>query len=303
MIRRALLKALAIPGYQEPFASREMPMPHGWDTGGAQVTAACLSPDDRIGIVSLMDHTPGQRQFRDIGKLRDDVMGKRGLSDAEFAAHVESRHTPGERLGPLPEATAVAEARRYGAVLASHDDRTADQVAVSAAHGVRLAEFPTTPNAARACRDRGIAVMMGGPNLIRGGSHSGNVAADDLAEAGLLDILSSDCVPSSLLRAALMPGGSLGRPAARDRRRHPGPGAGGGTGGSRPACRGGAGRGDPREAAGNRLRRARRLGAGPAGFLKPRGARRLRAGGLPPRTCPTDPLPRRPPEREPAPGC
>ncbi len=152
-----------------------------------------------------MDHTPGQRQFRDIGKLRD-VMGKRGLSDAEFAAHVESRQAPGERLGPLHEATAVAEARRYGAVLASHDDRTADQVAVSAAHGVRLAEFPTTPDAARACRDRGIAVMMGGPNLIRGGSHPGNVAAHDLAEAGLLDILSSDYVPSSLLRAALMPG-------------------------------------------------------------------------------------------------
>lgn len=167
---------------------------------------AKFGPDDRIGIVSLMDHTPGQRQFRDIDKLRDYVMGKRGLSDAEFDAHVESQQALSERLGSLHETTAVAEARRYGAVLASHDDTTADQVAVSDLHGVRLAEFPTTAEAAQACRDRGIAVMMGGPNLIRGGSHSGNVAAHELAEAGLLDILSSDYVPSSLLTAGLMLG-------------------------------------------------------------------------------------------------
>lgn len=167
---------------------------------------AKFGPEDRIGIVSLMDHTPGQRQFRDVTKLRDYVMGKRGLSEAEFDAHVESQQALSERLGALHEATAVAEARRYGAVLASHDDTTADQVAVSAAHGVQVAEFPTTAEAARACRDRGIAVMMGAPNLIRGGSHSGNVAAHDLAETGHLDILSSDYVPSSLLTAALMLG-------------------------------------------------------------------------------------------------
>ncbi|QRZ14580.1 alpha-D-ribose 1-methylphosphonate 5-phosphate C-P-lyase PhnJ (plasmid) [Paracoccus methylovorus] len=51
MIRRALLKALAIPGYQVPFASREMPMPYGWGTGGVQVTAACLTPDDRLKVI------------------------------------------------------------------------------------------------------------------------------------------------------------------------------------------------------------------------------------------------------------
>ncbi|WP_295042810.1 alpha-D-ribose 1-methylphosphonate 5-triphosphate diphosphatase [uncultured Paracoccus sp.] len=167
---------------------------------------AKFSPEDRIGIVSLMDHTPGQRQFRDVGKLRDYVMGKRGLSEAEFDAHVASQQALSDRLGLLHEATAVAEARRFGAVLASHDDTTAEQVAVSARHGVHFAEFPTTADAARACRDTGIAVMMGAPNLIRGGSHSGNVAAHDLADAGLLDILSSDYVPSALLTAALMLG-------------------------------------------------------------------------------------------------
>ncbi|MFP4274399.1 MAG: alpha-D-ribose 1-methylphosphonate 5-triphosphate diphosphatase [Paracoccaceae bacterium] len=162
-----------------------------------------FGPEDRVGLVSLMDHTPGQRQFRDIGKLKAYVMGKNGLSEAEFAEHVERLRDLRARLGEAHETQAVAEARRYGAVLASHDDTTADHVAVSAGHGVRLAEFPTTVEAAQACRDAGIAVMMGAPNLIRGGSHSGNVAAQDLAETDLLDILSSDYVPAALLLAAV----------------------------------------------------------------------------------------------------
>jgi alpha-D-ribose 1-methylphosphonate 5-triphosphate diphosphatase len=153
-----------------------------------------------------MDHTPGQRQFRDISKLKAYVMGKNAISEAQFAEHVDRLRDVSARLGAVHEATAVAEARRYGAVLASHDDTTADQVAVSAAHGIRLAEFPTTPEAASACRAHGIAIMMGAPNLIRGGSHSGNVAAAELAGAGLLDILSSDYVPAALMNSALQLG-------------------------------------------------------------------------------------------------
>jgi len=86
--------------------------------------------------------------------------------------------------------------------MASHDDTTREEVEASHVAGVSLAEFPTTVEAARACRERGITVMMGAPNLIRGGSHSGNVAAQTLAQEGLLDILSSDYVPASLLMAA-----------------------------------------------------------------------------------------------------
>ena len=164
---------------------------------------ALFGPDDRVGIVSLMDHTPGQRQFRDISKLKAYVMGKNAISEAQFVEHVERLRDISTRLGAAHEAAAVSEARRYGAVLASHDDTTAGQVAVSAAHGIRLAEFPTTPEAATACRAHGIAIMMGAPNLIRGGSHSGNVAAADLAGMDLLDIVSSDYVPASLLTSAL----------------------------------------------------------------------------------------------------
>ncbi len=163
---------------------------------------AKFSSEDRVGIVSLMDHTPGQRQFRDLSKLKDYVCGKHGLSEEQFADHVAEQQERRARLGEAHETAAVAAAATFGAVLASHDDTPADHVAVSAAHGIRLAEFPTTVEAAQACHDHGIAVMMGAPNLIRGGSHSGNVAAEDLARADLLDILSSDYVPSSLLLAA-----------------------------------------------------------------------------------------------------
>ncbi|MDP5325776.1 MAG: alpha-D-ribose 1-methylphosphonate 5-triphosphate diphosphatase [Paracoccaceae bacterium] len=171
---------------------------------------AAFGPDDSVGIVSLMDHTPGQRQFRDLSKLKDYVCGKHGLSDAGFDDHVAQLVALHARLGAAHEAAAVAAAARFGAVLASHDDTTAPQVATSAGYGIRLAEFPTTVEAASACRDHGIAVMMGAPNLMRGGSHSGNVAAQDLARAGLLDIVSSDYVPGALLSAALMLGDLYG---------------------------------------------------------------------------------------------
>ncbi len=175
---------------------------------------AKFGPDDGIGIVSLMDHTPGQRQFRDMTQLRNYVRGKHGLSEAEFLAHVADQRALSERVGPAHEAAAVAEARRFGAVLASHDDTTESQVQISAAHGATFAEFPTTLEAAQACRAQGIRVMMGAPNLIRGGSHSGNVAAHQLAELDLLDVLSSDYVPSALVNGALMLGdlwGNLAR--------------------------------------------------------------------------------------------
>lgn len=163
---------------------------------------ARFTPDDRVGIVSLMDHTPGQRQFRDLTALRTYVAKKRGMDDNDFAEHVANLKQLQAQFGAKHEKGAVIEAKRLGAVLASHDDTTRDHVVTSHANGVGFAEFPTTHEAAQACRDHGIAVMMGAPNVIRGGSHSGNVAALDLAKAGLLDILSSDYVPGGLLMSA-----------------------------------------------------------------------------------------------------
>lgn len=169
-----------------------------------------FGPDDRVGLLSLMDHTPGQRQFADIGQYRTYMMGKHGLSEAQFAEHVTTRQALGAAVRDTHETAAVAAAQRLGAVLASHDDTLVEHVVRSAQFGVALAEFPTTQEAARACRQQGIAVMMGAPNLVRGGSHSGNVSAAALGQAGLLDILSSDYVPSALLYGAVMLGAVWG---------------------------------------------------------------------------------------------
>ncbi|MEM6357453.1 MAG: alpha-D-ribose 1-methylphosphonate 5-triphosphate diphosphatase, partial [Pseudomonadota bacterium] len=166
--------------------------------------------DDRVSIVSIMDHTPGQRQFSDLAKFVQYHQGKYRLSDAEMQAHIDFTRGLYDRWGVEHEDGIVARARALGARLASHDDTTPDHVARSRELGVDFAEFPTTAVAAEACRDAEIPVMMGAPNVLRGGSHSGNVAAMALAEAGLLNVLSSDYAPSALVMGMLRLGERLG---------------------------------------------------------------------------------------------
>ncbi|MEM9762519.1 MAG: alpha-D-ribose 1-methylphosphonate 5-triphosphate diphosphatase [Pseudomonadota bacterium] len=166
--------------------------------------------EDRVSIVSIMDHTPGQRQFADLDKFRQYHQGKYRLSDAEMQAHIDFTHGLYARWGAAHEEGIVARAAALGARLASHDDTTSEHVARSRELGVDFAEFPTTEVAAAACREAGIPVMMGAPNVLRGGSHSGNVAAMTLADAGLLDVLSSDYAPSALAMGMLHLGHRLG---------------------------------------------------------------------------------------------
>jgi len=104
--------------------------------------------------------------------------------------------------------------QEHGVTMASHDDATVEHVEESMRFGVKVAEFPTTMDAARASHEAGLAVLMGAPNIVRGGSHSGNISAGALAEAGLLDILSSDYVPVSLMHAAFKLGESIALPEA-----------------------------------------------------------------------------------------
>ena len=171
---------------------------------------AQFGADDRVRLVSLMDHTPGQRQFRDEAKFAQYITGTPDVTDPRYSDYADKLKALSSRVSDGHQAAAVAFAHRTGAVLASHDDTDLDHVTASAAHGVRLAEFPTTIAAAQACRDHGIAIIMGAPNLIRGGSHSGNVGAEALARDDLLDIVSSDYVPAALLASALQLGALWG---------------------------------------------------------------------------------------------
>lgn len=157
----------------------------------------------RVGLISLMDHTPGQRQWEDISHARVYFTGKKGWSEAKFMARVAEAEEMQQRYAQPHRRHFVAYAREHGIALASHDDTTLAHVEEAQADGVSVCEFPTTELAARAAHGRGMATVMGGPNVVRGGSHSGNVAAAHLASLGLLDILSSDYVPGSLLTGAL----------------------------------------------------------------------------------------------------
>ncbi|WP_342358859.1 alpha-D-ribose 1-methylphosphonate 5-triphosphate diphosphatase [Terrarubrum flagellatum] len=155
-----------------------------------------------VRLMSLMDHTPGARQFRDESKLREYYRIKGAKTDAELDLFFSARKEQYARLHDLHRSTLVRWARDEGVALASHDDTTEIHVQESLADGVAIAEFPTTVEAAAASHAAGLSVLMGAPNVVRGGSHSGNVSAVELAEAGVLDILSSDYVPISLIQGA-----------------------------------------------------------------------------------------------------
>ncbi len=163
-----------------------------------------LVDDPAIGIVSLMDHTPGERQFPDVEKYKEIYQLSRHLTDAEVEVHIERLRADQVRFSAANRAAIVETARALGKVLASHDDSCRAHVEEASRENVAIAEFPTTGEAARSAREYGLNVLMGSPNLVRGRSHSGNVAAGTLARDGLLDILSSDYFPSSLLHAAFL---------------------------------------------------------------------------------------------------
>jgi alpha-D-ribose 1-methylphosphonate 5-triphosphate diphosphatase len=156
--------------------------------------------DPVLMLVSLMDHTPGQRQFTDTDKYRKYY--KKGWSDEEFAEIEQRLRATQQACAADNRERIVSLCRERGLPMASHDDTLAEHITQAVAEGMAISEFPTTLEAARLAREAGIRIVMGGPNLVRGASHSGNVSARELAEAGLLDIISSDYVPGSLVAGA-----------------------------------------------------------------------------------------------------
>lgn len=160
--------------------------------------------DPMVRLVSFMDHSPGQRQFVTIEKYHEFHQGRFGYTDAEMRAMVDQRIENARRFADKNRAEIAALCAARDLPRASHDDATVEHVAEAVGFGVTIAEFPTTRTAAEAAHRTGMAVVMGAPNVVRGGSHSGNVSAAALVEYGVLDILSSDYVPCSLLHSAFL---------------------------------------------------------------------------------------------------
>lgn len=157
--------------------------------------------DPQVGLVSLMDHAPGQRQFQTMDQYTLYYKNKRGMTDDAFSEFCARQQALSAKYA-APHRTEIARAcAERGITIASHDDATVAHVEESVGFGIRLAEFPTSFEAAEASHAAGLSVLMGAPNIVRGKSHSGNIAARDLAERGVLDVLSSDYVPFSLIHA------------------------------------------------------------------------------------------------------
>lgn len=173
-------------------------------TAQALETFLALVDNPLVGIVSLMDHTPGQRQFVHDGAYKTYYMGKYGFTAAEMDEFTRRQQENAARYSDPNRRAIAAACRDRNLILASHDDATVEHVAEAAELGIHFAEFPTTLAAARASKDAGMMVLMGAPNLVRGGSHSGNISAGMLAQEGCLDVLSSDYVPVSLLTGAFL---------------------------------------------------------------------------------------------------
>ena len=167
-----------------------------------QFEAHAAHPHTRLA--SIMDHTPGQRQFRSMEAYRLFYKDKMGRNQAELDAYLDARQAEHDRYSAPNRAHLVARARELHLPLASHDDTTLAHIEEGVSDGVAISEFPTTLEAAAAAHDAGLAILMGAPNVVRGRSHSGNISATDLVKAGLLDILSSDYVPFALLQAAFV---------------------------------------------------------------------------------------------------
>jgi alpha-D-ribose 1-methylphosphonate 5-triphosphate diphosphatase len=164
-----------------------------------------LLTQPRLRLLSLMDHTPGQRQFRSLDRYRA-YTSRHGVAwdEGGFAARVARLQAQQHAHAQAHRAHVLAQSKTRNLVLASHDDADIAHVADAVACRASVAEFPVTLEAARAAHAAGLHVLAGAPNLVRGGSHSGNVAASDLAREGLLSVLSSDYVPASLLHAVFL---------------------------------------------------------------------------------------------------
>lgn len=170
-----------------------------------------LAQSHPVALASLMDHTPGQRQWRDTTTLKS-YMARNGMTDLEIEESLAKRIARGSRYAPQNWTAVLALFAGKDVVLATHDDTTIADIDQGADAGIRISEFPCSLEAAQHARRKGMRTIGGAPNIVRGGSHSGNVSIMDLAKAGILDALSSDYVPSSLLQAVFTVAQELERP-------------------------------------------------------------------------------------------
>lgn len=160
-----------------------------------------LMDEGVVDLLSVMDHSPGQGQFKTLDAYLTYMMGNHGMSreEAAIAAAKKTAELDGahERVNRL-----VARAHALGIPTASHDDDSPQRIAAMHALGVRMSEFPINVETAQAAATHALPTILGAPNVLRGKSQSGSMRAIDAIHAGVGDILCSDYQPSTLIAAA-----------------------------------------------------------------------------------------------------
>ena len=152
-------------------------------------------------MISLMDHSPGQGQYRTEEAFREYVKRTTSKSPQEIDTLLEMKRSLAPGI-PSRIESITQLARSAGLAIATHDDDTAAKVQQWSQFGVTVSEFPTTLEAAHQAHELGLAVCMGAPNILRGKSSGGNLSAIEATHAGVVDILCSDYYPSAMLNAA-----------------------------------------------------------------------------------------------------
>ncbi|MGN8646114.1 phosphonate metabolism protein PhnM [Gracilibacillus sp. HCP3S3_G5_1] len=156
--------------------------------------------DGKVHLLSFMDHTPGQGQYRNLEIYRENIKVHRNLSDEEVSVLIAERtSTELVTMEKITEVAALAQAK--GIAIASHDDDNVKKLELVKSYGTTISEFPITLEVAREAKQHDLQTIVGAPNVLLGGSHSGNLSATEAIEYGYADILCSDYYPAALLHA------------------------------------------------------------------------------------------------------
>ncbi|WP_213810734.1 phosphonate metabolism protein PhnM [Jeotgalicoccus sp. WY2] len=156
--------------------------------------------ENRIHLLSFMDHTPGQGQYRDIEKYRHTMKGYKDLSDDEINAQIAVKKEL-SRLSVEEMETMSELARSKGIAIASHDDDATEKIDFNESLNTSISEFPITMEVAKYAHSKGMYTLAGAPNIMLGGSHSGNLNAQDAIMEGCISILCSDYYPAAMLHS------------------------------------------------------------------------------------------------------
>ena len=157
--------------------------------------------DDLVDLISFMDHSPGQGQYKKLEIYRKHMPEEgTNISDEEFADFIQKKKK--KDMVSYEDLKELAElAQSKGISVASHDDDTREKLKVNHDLGVAISEFPITLDVAKEAVKQGFKTVLGAPNVLLGGSHSGNLSAVEAIREGAASVLVSDYYPQALLQS------------------------------------------------------------------------------------------------------